>query len=80
MYIYVLRELYRKNPELFLNNKKINVSSKKDDFRSPKEVENGYYVEGNTDSNSKFYQLKDVLKIFSLEDQLSIKYKFQSQL
>ena len=79
MYIYVLRELYRKNPELFLNNKKIKVSSKKDDFRSPKEVENGYYVEGNTDSNSKFYQLKDVLKIFSLEDQLSIKYKFQFQ-
>ena len=79
MYIYVLRELYRKNPELFLNNEAIKVNGKKDLFRKAEEIENGYYVERNTDSNSKFYQLKDILKIFSLEDQLSIKYKFQSQ-
>ncbi len=79
MYIYVLRELYRKNPELFLNNEAIKVNGKKDSFRRAEEIENGYYVERNTDSNSKFYQLKDILKIFSLEDQLSIKYKFQSQ-
>jgi hypothetical protein len=78
MYIYVLKELYRKNPELFLSNKKVKVSSEEDDFRSPKEVENGYYVETNNDSNGKFLLLKEMLKIFSLEDWLIVKYKFDS--
>jgi uncharacterized protein with ParB-like and HNH nuclease domain len=78
MYVYVLKELYRKNPELFLSNKKVKVSSEEDDFRSPKEVENGYYVETNNDSNGKFLLLKEMLKIFSLEDWLIVKYKFDS--
>lgn len=75
MYIYVLKELYRKNPELFLNNKKIKISNREGDFRSPKKVENGYYVETNSDSNTKFSSLKEMLEIFSLEDCLIIKYK-----
>jgi hypothetical protein len=40
----------------------------------PQELINGYYVESNIDSNSKFTYLKKLLTVFELEDELIIKY------
>jgi hypothetical protein len=44
------------------------------DFRTPKDVSNGWYIESNIDSNSKFNVLKRLLTLFGLEDELLIKY------
>ena len=44
------------------------------DFRTPKDVSNGWYIESNIDSNSKFNTLKRLLTLFGLEDELLIKY------
>ena len=75
MYFYVLRELYEKNPELLLeNNLIIKVTKNQSDFRMPQELINGYFIESNIDSNSKFSYLKKMLTVFELEDELIIKY------
>ena len=44
------------------------------DFRAPQEFINGYYIEANIESNIKFSNLKKLLSIFELEDELIIKY------
>jgi hypothetical protein len=40
----------------------------------PQELINGYFIESNIDSNSKFSYLKKMLNVFELEDELIIKY------
>lgn len=74
MYGHVLKELYAINTELFLNNNILKVSRDSKDFRSAQEIVNGYYVEFNLDSESKFSILKKLLTLFDLEDELFIKY------
>ena len=46
-----------------------------EDFRTPQELDNGYFIESNLDSNSKFVSLKRLLNLFELEDELVIKYE-----
>lgn len=76
MYHHVLKALLEKNPKLFIENQDvIKVSRNEDDFRGANEIENGYYVEFNIDSKSKFNYLKKLLTLFDLEDELSIKYQ-----
>ena len=75
MYFYVLRSLYEKNAELLLENPQIiKLSKNQNDFRAPQELINGYFIEANIDSNSKFSYLKKMLTVFELEDELIIKY------
>ena len=75
MYFHILGKLFEKNPELFLSNDiGLKITRKSEDFRSPQELINGYYVEANMDSTSKFSLLKRVLTLFELEDELIIKY------
>ena len=75
MYFYVLRSLYEKNPELLLeSNQIIKLSKNASEFRTPQELLNGYFIEANIDSNSKFSYLKKILAVFELEDELIIKY------
>jgi uncharacterized protein with ParB-like and HNH nuclease domain len=75
MYFYVIRALYSKNAELLLeNNQIIKLSQNPSDFRAPQELINGYFIESNIDSNSKFSYLKKILSVFELEDELIIKY------
>lgn len=75
MYFYVLRSLFEKNPELLLESAHIiKLSKNPRDFRTPQELLNGYFVEANLDSNSKFSYLKKILSVFELEDELIIKY------
>ena len=75
MYFYVLRALYEKNAALLLENSQIiKVTKNQSDFRAPQELINGYFIEANIDSNSKFSYLKKMLIVFELEDELIIKY------
>ncbi len=75
MYFYVIEKLYEKNPQLILEAKDIiKITRKETDFRAPQELQSGYYIESNIDSNSKFNILKKLLKLFELEDELVIKY------
>ena len=75
MYVHVIAGLYVRNTQLLLgSNEIIKVSRNIDEFRTPQELINGYFIEMNTDSNTKFNILKKLLTIFDLEDELTIKY------
>lgn len=75
MYFYILRSLYEKNAELLLENSQIiKLSKNSTEFRTPQVLINGYFIEANIDSNSKFSYLKKILSVFKLEDELLIKY------
>ncbi|RXG13260.1 DUF4268 domain-containing protein [Leeuwenhoekiella aestuarii] len=76
MYFTVLSELYAKNPQLLLDSKDIiQLSRNREEFRAPQELVNGYYVESNIDSNSKFRNLKKILMVFEAEDDLLVKFE-----
>lgn len=76
MYVFVITELYKRNTQLLLDNNEIlKVSRNVGDFRSPQELINGYFIEMNIDSNTKFNVLKKILTLFELEDELTIKYE-----
>jgi uncharacterized protein with ParB-like and HNH nuclease domain len=75
MYFYVIRKLYEKNTQLLISNKDVfKITRETKDFRAAQEVVNGWYIESNIDSNSKFVILKKLLVLFELEDELLIKY------
>ena len=75
MYFYVIRSLYEKNSQLLLKNHEVlKMSRNAADFRTPRNVSNGWYIESNIDSSSKFNTLKRLLTLFGLEDELLIKY------
>ena len=75
MYVYVMRKLYEKNTQLLISNQDIiKITRETKDFRAAQEVANGWYIESNIDSNSKFAILKKVLVLFELEDELLIQY------
>ncbi|WCO02907.1 DUF4268 domain-containing protein [Psychroserpens ponticola] len=76
MYVYVIQKLYEKNPQLLLEATDIfKITRNSEDFRTPQELDNGYFIESNLDSNSKFSSLKKLLNLFELEDELVIKYE-----
>ncbi len=80
MYFYVLKKLYKKNPELLLNhNDIIKITRSREDFRVSQELVNGYYFETNIDNHSKFRILKKLLAIFELDDELIIRYASSSE-
>lgn len=75
MYSYVIRSLHEKNSQLLLSNQDIlKITRDSSDFRSSQEVLNGWFIEVNMDSNSKFITLKKLLTLFELDDELYIKY------
>ena len=75
MYFYVIRNLYEKNSQLLLSNQDVfKITRNASDFRAEQEVVNGWYIESNIDSNSKFTILKKLLSLFEMEDELLIKY------
>ncbi len=75
MYFYVIRNLYEKNSQLLLSNQEVfKITRNASDFRASQEVINGWYIESNIDSNSKFNILKKLLSLFEMEEELSIKY------
>lgn len=75
MYYYVIRQLYEKNPQMLVSNQSVfKITRNASHFRSPQEIANGWYVEANLDSSSKFAILKKLLSMFEMDDELLIKY------
>ena len=74
MYFYIIKCLYDKNSQLLLNNDFLKITRISTDFRDSQEVINGWFIESNIDSNSKFAILKKLLSLFELDDELFIKY------
>ena len=80
MYFYVIENLYEKNSQLLLSNQEIlKISRNASDFRMPQEVTNGWFIEANTDSNTKFSVLRKLLALFDLEEELLIKYSLNGE-
>lgn len=78
MYYLVIKKLFEKNPQLLIDNQDIlKITHNKEDFRSYGELLNGYYIEYNIDSKTKFNVLKKLLRLFNLEDELIIKYEYK---
>lgn len=75
MFLYVIRRLAEKNLQLITTNQDVvKLSRNSSEFRTAQEVINGWYIESNIDSNSKFSVLKKLLLLFELEDELYVKY------
>ena len=75
MYFHVISKLFEQNTPLLLAQGDIlKISQNRDEFRSPQELINGYFIESNIDSSSKFRVLKNLLTRFDLEEELLIKY------
>ncbi|MDP3353865.1 MAG: DUF4268 domain-containing protein, partial [Flavobacteriaceae bacterium] len=49
------------------------------DFRTPHQINNGWFVETNMDSNTKFASLKRLLTLFEMEDELFVKYSSDTE-
>jgi uncharacterized protein with ParB-like and HNH nuclease domain len=80
MYFYVIKNLYEKNSQLLLSNQELfKITRTQSDFRAGQEVVNGWFIESNIDSNSKFIILKKLLTLFEMEDELLIKYSANSE-
>jgi uncharacterized protein with ParB-like and HNH nuclease domain len=80
MYFSVIRTLHEKNSQLLVSNQDFfKITRNTADFRSPQEVINGWYIESNIDSNTKFSSLKRLLTLFEMEDELSVKYSIGSE-
>jgi len=76
MYFYVLRSLFRRKSEVMISGQGIiKISRDQSSFREAIELENGWYIESNIDSNSKFSVLKKLLTLFGMEEELLIKYQ-----
>lgn len=75
MYFYVITKLFEKNPTLLISNEEgVKISRNAADFRTPQSLVNGYFIEANLDSATKFSVLKRLLILFGMEDDLIIKY------
>ena len=75
MYFYVIRKLFKKNTHLLISSQDIlKVTRNPNDFRAPQDLINGYFIESNIDSTTKFNTLKKVLTVFDMEEELIIKY------
>jgi hypothetical protein len=59
---------------ILANTEILKLTREKTDFRVAQELLNGWYIESNIDSNTKFQVLKKLLTLFELEDELIIKY------
>ena len=78
MYNHIITDLFTESPSKFLLTdlkETLGLTTDKDKPRSAYAINDTYYIEVNTDSNSKFSKLKKVLSAFELEDELVIKYE-----
>ncbi|MFN3968214.1 DUF262 domain-containing protein [Flavobacterium sp.] len=78
MYNHIITDLFTESPSKFLLTdlkETLGLTTDKDRPRSAHAINDTYFIEVNTDSNSKFNKLKKVLTAFELEDELVIKYE-----
>ena len=75
MYGSIIQNLYDKNSQLLVSHQDIfKITRNSTDFRTPQQINNGWFVETNMDSNTKFATLKRLLTLFEMEDELFVKY------
>ncbi|AEF82404.1 DUF262 domain-containing protein [Leadbettera azotonutricia] len=79
MYADVVRQLLDKNMSMFFTTvlaEDIDLTKKenKNNLRSPLQVNENWYIEGNLSHIDKFKRIKEILTTFDLEDELTIKY------
>jgi uncharacterized protein with ParB-like and HNH nuclease domain len=78
MYNHIIADLFNESPSKFLLTdlkEALGLTTDKNKPRSAYAINDTYFIEVNTDSNSKFNKLKKVLTVFELEDELIIKYE-----
>lgn len=78
MYNHIITDLFTESPSKFLLTdlkEALGLTTDKDKPRSAYAINDTYFIEVNTDSNSKFSKLKKILSAFELEDELVIKYE-----
>lgn len=78
MYHRVITDLFTESPSKFLLTdlkEVIGLTTDKTKLRSSYAINDTYFIETNTDSNTKFNKLKKVLSAFELEDELVIKFE-----
>jgi hypothetical protein len=81
MYFGVVRALYKKNSQLLVSSPDVfKITRATSDFRASQEVANGWFMESNIDSNSKFGALKRLLTLYEMEEELSIKFSTNTEL
>lgn len=79
MYLYVIRYMFEKNPQLLVSHQDVfKIMRNSTEFRNPQEIANGWFVEMNIDSDTKFSYLKKLLTLFGMEDDLLIQYASDS--
>ncbi len=79
MYFNIIRRLYDKNSQLLVTSPEVfKITRNSIDFRAPQEVTNGWFIEANIDSNTKFGSLKRLLSLFEMEEELFIKFQSSS--
>ena len=77
LYVEVLEQLLVLQPEAFQGTKlgeRIQLTSEPDTLRQAVRIAEGYFVEGNIDSTSKFERLKLALSELGMEEELFIKF------
>jgi len=79
LYVEVFRKLFEQNSEIFFNSdleEKVALKNEqnKEILRQSVPISNNFYIEANLGSNSKFEKIKYALKLFDLEEELTIKY------
>lgn len=80
MYCSIIQNLYDKNSQLLVSHQDIfKITRNSTDFRTPQQINNGWFVETNMDSNTKFASLKRLLTLFEMEDELFVKYSSDTE-
>jgi len=78
LYVEIFSQLFDIQPDAFVSTKlgeRIQITSNIGSLRDPLKIADGYYIEGNIDSNSKFDRMKAALSELQIEDELLIKYE-----
>ena len=77
LYVEVIQRLLSEQPDAFHGTKlgdRIQLAADPASLRQSVQVAEGYFVEGNIDSTTKFERMKFTLSELGLEDELFIKF------
>lgn len=75
-YHYIVKNIYELAPEEFITNfsESHSISSNINDLNRPKALSDTYFIETNLSGADIFKRVKQILKVFNLEEELFIKY------
>lgn len=79
LYNYVIKTLFDLQPQMFFTTdlcERLGLTKNPNDCRKATKINDTYYIESNLGSKAKFDRIKAALTYFDVEDELTIKYKF----